>query len=50
MLHQLLSCWGSKEELGKVVTFLEFMKTLVDRDRVNRGGLLLAPDDFHMFV
>ena len=47
-LHQLLSCWESKEELVKQVTFLEYTKTWVDR--VNRGGLLLVSDDFYMFV
>ena len=47
-LHQLLSCRGSKEELDKQVTFLEYTKTWVDR--VNRGGLLLVSDDFYMFV
>ena len=47
-LHQLLSCWESKEELVKQVTFLEYTKTWVDR--VNRGGLLLVTDDFYIFV
>ena len=47
-LHQLFSCWGSKEELVKQVTFLEYTKTWVDR--VNRGGLLLESDDFYMFL
>ena len=47
-MHQLFSCWGSKEELVKQVTFLEYTKTWVDR--VNRGGLLLVSDDFYMFV
>ena len=45
-LHQLLSCWGSNEELDKQVTFLEYTKTWVDR--INRGGLLLVSDDFYV--
>ena len=47
-LHQLLSCWGSKEELDKQITFLKHTKTWVDR--VNRGGLLLVSDELYMFV
>ena len=47
-LHKLLSCWGSKEELDKQVTFLKYTKTWVDR--VNRGGLLLISDELYMFV
>ena len=48
MLHQLLLCWGSKEELDKHVTFLEYTKTWIDR--VNCGDLWLVSDDFYMFV
>ena len=47
-LHQLLSCWGSREELDKQVKFLEYTKAWVDR--VNRGGLLLVSDEFYIFV
>ena len=47
-LHQFLSCWGSKEELDKQVTFLQYTKTWVDL--VNRGGLLLVSDEFYIFV
>ena len=48
VLHQLLLCWGSKEELDKHVTFLEYTKTWIDR--VNCGDLWLVSDDFYMFV
>ena len=47
-MHQFLSCWGSKEELDKQVTFLQYTKTWVDL--VNRGGLLLVSDEFYIFV
>ena len=47
-LHQLLSCWGLKEELDKQVTFLKYTKTWIDR--VNRGGLLLISDELYIFV
>ena len=48
MVHQLLLFRGSKDELDKQVTFLEYTKTL--DDHVNYEGLLLVSDEFYTFV